>query len=122
VANEAMLTGESVPQIKESLALVDRELLDNLKSGEFIHDMMGCSVVCILHFLFVSSIHGCTVIVSSLSPFYYSLNFIFFILLLYFSYISLLCRSSPRLLLTPPVFTSLCKILESSIVDYLLVI
>ena len=39
MANEAMLTGESVPQIKESLALVDRELIDNLKSGESLHDL-----------------------------------------------------------------------------------
>ena len=34
VANEAMLTGESVPQIKESLALVDRELITDIKSGK----------------------------------------------------------------------------------------
>ena len=52
MANEAMLTGESVPQIKESLALVDRELLDNFKSGELMHDVIGFSVVCNKTFVF----------------------------------------------------------------------
>lgn len=34
MANEAMLTGESVPQIKESLALVDQEQMGIFHPGE----------------------------------------------------------------------------------------
>ena len=34
MANEAMLTGESVPQIKESLALVDRDQIQTTQTGE----------------------------------------------------------------------------------------
>lgn len=62
VANEAMLTGESVPQIKESLALVDRELITDIKSGKPMHDLLLwyyviCRVLVQMQFLWLPLLH-----------------------------------------------------------------
>lgn len=55
-----------------------------------------------------------------------SFSHLFFLLFSLFAYyisptVNMICRTSSCIFLTPPVFTSFCKILESSIVDYLLV-